>query len=231
VIPEEGLSPYPSNEAPAVSRPAPLPTESAPRSLSERIWGFRWEDHLPLKLDDQGAVLEKSDYETVTGFARENLASIFELDTRPSPFLHGEGDAAAKERFLREVVDFFAVRVDGRLVGIHTANLADWSTYYLRHSSLLPEFEGRRFFHKYISFMLETLGQQRVARLQLETSPANLKILQLVTRYRFRVTGSQTSERWGNVLLLTRFLDPACERVFLNQYCFGNHPRASDSDV
>jgi hypothetical protein len=69
--------------------------------------------------------------------------------------------------------------------------------------------------------MFGVLGQAGVRRFELDTSPANMATIQVLTRLRFNVTGHITSERWGALLRLTKFLDERAEEVFLDSFCSG----------
>lgn len=203
-------------------------TKERPKTLSERTWNFSWDDHLPATIGSRGITIELSSFDEVYEYARENFDRIFELDKKHNPFVHWE-DKGVKERYYRETMDVFVVKREGTLIGINVCGPSDWSSYYLRHSSVLPEAQGNMALSGFIQFIIDKMEQLGVKRLQAETSPANLPIIQILTRLRFNLAGMQLTERWGAIMLLTKFLDKKNEGVFLDQFCFGNHPQASES--
>lgn len=186
---------------------------------SQVLWGIDWAEWLPRKLTSDGIVICASDIDRALPFISGHYASIFEQDLERSPFFSEPFDGA-KMRFYR-ASDVMEIKDAERTVGVLIAAPSDWSTYYLRSVGVLPEYHGRHLPQRILPLMFEHLARAGVRRFETETSPANLAVLQVMTRMRFNVTGSALTERWGALLRLTKFLDEGAEDVFLDKFCSG----------
>jgi RimJ/RimL family protein N-acetyltransferase len=186
---------------------------------SEEFWGVDWESALPRLLTSGGIELRCSDIERALPFIANHYATIFEEEPGSNRFLAEPFDGA-KLRYYRRA-DVFEVADGDETVGLVIGEPSDWSTYYLRTMGMLPDYQGRQLASSIVSFMFDVLGRAGVRRFELDTSPANMATIQVLTRLRFNVTGQITSERWGALLRFTKFLDDRAEEVFLDSFCTG----------
>jgi hypothetical protein len=188
--------------------------------FSEAIWDIDWSEHLPLTITKDGVIVAESSFEQTAPFVRENLGAMFEEDPSSSPFLQGPS-TAAKVRYYTEFGDFFEFKDNGRTAGILVCTPVDWSTYYIRFCAFLPEYQGRQLLHRFFPDFFGILKRAGVERVETETSPSNLAVMHIMNRFRFNVTGTILSERWGALVRFTKFLHEESENVFLRQYCTG----------
>jgi len=188
--------------------------------FSGSIWDLDWSEHLPLTITKDGIVVVESSFEKIAPFVRENLSAMFEEDPATSPFVQGPM-TAAKARYYRAFGDFFEFNDNGRTSGILVCTPVDWSTYYIRFCAFLPEYQGRQLLQRFFPDFFRILKMAGIERIETETSPSNLAVMHIMNRFRFNVTGTILSERWGALVRFTKFLDGASEEVFLRQYCTG----------
>lgn len=187
--------------------------------MSERIWGIRFEDILPLEVS-QGVYAVVSDFERTMSFANQNYSLIFESDPRDMRFFP-DPLTEIKQRYYREMGDFFEFVEDDTTVGFMILTPEDWSTCYIRGAGALPSHQGRRLGSRLLAHLVEPLRQAGVQRLEADTSPANLAVLHLLVRDRYNPTGMVLTDRWGAHVKLTKFLSRPAEDVFLQQFCTG----------
>lgn len=198
-------------------------------TLAERIWDFSWNEVLPRPIGTKGVIMTREPFDEIATFAATHFERIFEIENRDNPFLNNE-PSGYKERYYRETADIFGYRLDGELIGVTLSEPLDWNSYHVRHHSVLEKFQGLGITQGFLNeVVIPELKKLNVKRIQIETSPANLPVIQILTRLRFNITGTVLSERWGANLCMTKFLDPRNESVFLEQFCFGNHPQAKNS--
>jgi hypothetical protein len=188
--------------------------------FSRSIWNIDWSDHLPRVITSDGIAVEWTTFESILPFVNEHLANIFEETFNGSPFLK-RPISPSKARYYRECADVFQFRDGARVVGILVCTPIDWSTYYLRLAATIPEYHGRNLPQRFFPQLFDILKKAGVERVEAETSPSNLAVIHSMTRMRFNVTGTISSERWGVLVRLTKFLDAECEDVFLRQFCAG----------
>jgi ribosomal protein S18 acetylase RimI-like enzyme len=189
---------------------------------STRLWELPWDQVLPLRLTSGGADLVPISYEEISRFVTEHFEEVY--DEPDSPFLW-LAPHEARARYYASFGDLFGFRQDGRIVGIAACAPSDWSTYYIRNVSFLPDIEGQGISQAFLKNLIQILPRHGVERLELETAPSNFGVIQIVTRLGFNVTGQSNTERWGSLLRFTRFLDSNFERVFLDRFCCGRKPQ------
>jgi hypothetical protein len=196
------------------------PAES---KLSEQLWGFRWSDHLPKTLTKDGLYVDYIDYEDAIPFVRENYSTIFQ-ESDENPFSGGK-ISAARSRYYRHAADCFAFKKGNEFGGLFLCTPVDWSTYYIRSTAFVSHFEGRNLIPLFFPHFFKVLKDAGVERVEAETSPSNMRVVYMLTRQRFNVSGSVLSERWGALTKFTKFLDEESEEVFLQQFCSGRKPQ------
>lgn len=198
--------------------------QSVRRTFSERLWNFSWNDILPKPIGSHGVQVEACTLEVLQKFGQEHFHRFFFLDSNDSAFLHTE-DGALKMKYYEQMADVFCHRLDGKIIAVSLCQPGDWNSYYVRHHSILEPYRGLGITQQFFQLLVDELGRHGVKRIQMETAPANFPIISILTRLKFNITGSMLSERWGNTLYFTKFLDPLNKSVFLKQFCFGNNPQ------
>jgi len=189
-------------------------------TLSAAIWNLNWAEHLPLTLADDSVTVEHGDFNDVMPFIVENAAAMFEEDPALSPFLPGCA-TDAKAQYYRRCADCFEFKDRGHSVGVMICTPTDWSTYYIRFSATLPAYRGRRLVQRFFPTFFHILKAAGVERVEADTSPSNLAVVHIMNRFKFNITGTLLSERWGALVRFSKFLHEPSEDVFLRQYCTG----------
>ncbi len=188
-------------------------------TLSRTLWELDWTSLLPHPITEDGIAVQASDYDSAEPFIRDHYATIFEDDPRTAfaaADLH-----PSKGRYYRAAGDFFAFVQRDRMVGLLIGTPIDWCSYYIRSAAVLPEYQGRSLPQRFFPFLFAHLREAGVTRVEADTSPANVVTMKALTNLSFNVCGTQLSERWGALVHLVKYLDPAPQNVFLDQFCAG----------
>ncbi len=196
----------------------------AKRVLSVALWGTPWSANFPVQLSDTTVTVETGTYEEVAEFSRAHYREIYENDPATSPFLLAE-EAPAKEEYYSRNGDFFLFKDEGRVVGFFVGTPIDWGSYYLRNASLLPRYQGKKLYQKFLVYFLECLAARGIKRAEGDVAPSNLGHIHVLNKLAFNISGFNISERWGALVHFTRFLDETHEQRFLDQFCWGVKPQ------
>jgi hypothetical protein len=195
--------------------------------MSERLWGLDWRKVLPWQIGD--VAIEWGSYDDILAFLREHGARL--ADGPEGRFLVEEV-TEAKRRFFADADVFVMRHVGGRVVGFWAGHPSDWSSYYARAMNILPELREGRLASELSSRICETLAGTEVARIEVETSIANIPMTRLLHGLGFLVTGSSNSERWGAMLRFTKFLREKPAETFSRQFVYvpnyGRNPPAKE---
>lgn len=185
---------------------------AAPReSMSQRLWDIDWKSILPLHFDDVRVEYER--LADVQPFMAEVFPQTFNVGRQ---WLQEE-TTEAKRRFGEEM-DAFVFRAGAKVVGLLVAHPSDWSTYYWRVATVLPEYRQRNLLASLGELLYPPLRAAGVKRMELDTSPANRPMVRLLSNQGFIVTSTSSSERWGLSLRFTKFLDDEAERIYTGQF-------------
>jgi RimJ/RimL family protein N-acetyltransferase len=181
------------------------------------LWGVDWRAHLPWELDE-GVTVDPGDLDTALPFIQEHYGAIFESEG-DDRFLHEPLDPP-KLRFL-STTDIFLFHHGTRLIGVLIAHPTDWSSYYIRTTGFLKEYQSRGYGFAWAERACEVLAAAGVGRIEAETTPNNFACIRVLTRLGFNITSTVNSERWGNMVRFTKFLSEDAETHFLDQFCTG----------
>ena len=193
--------------------------------LTERICKLFWKNFLPHQLEGIPITVEYINHQSAYEFIRGNLSRIAHSADPTESFL-SEDRNQTKEQYLDEVVDAFSFRNEkGEIIGVFLGNLLDWSTYYLRYMGLLEEYQGIGIYQTFIRYLSQVLVASGFERLEGHVAPSNFLSVRAHTSLGFNITGFALSERWGALVVFTKFLSKASEAVFLKQFCHGNKPQ------
>ena len=201
-------------------RPSPANSEIARKSLSQKLWDIDWASHFPLRPGGGEVTIEMTSWEEISRFAAQYYTAVFEEDPARS-FFAFQGKKEFRERYYREAGDFFAFTADRKMIGMFIGTAQDWSTYYLRSVLILPEFQGKKLWTRFLESLLSCLGHHGVERVMVDVSPSNLPNVHALNKLGFNVTGYLASERWGALIQFVKFLSPGHEGGFLDQFCMG----------
>lgn len=193
-------------------------------SLTEKIFGLNWSEYFPLELGNPGEFIQIADLKTSSDFFKKNYESIYQKNIWNSPFL-SSGSSITKEKYYETAGDFFAFMDGNKVTGIFVGTLVDWSTYYFRNCSILPEYQGGGRYQKLLKHLLMILKKHSVERVEGDIAPSNLGHIHVLNKLGFNITGLNLSERWGSLVHFTKYLNPTHESVFLDQFCEGVRPQ------
>ncbi|HMJ16623.1 MAG TPA: GNAT family N-acetyltransferase [Polyangiaceae bacterium] len=183
------------------------------------LWNIDWANYLPVTVVDDIDV-EYGSFASASEFISRHYAEIFEQLPGASAFTGGQS-STARSRYYHSVADFFQFTHEQRIVGLLVCTPLDWSTYYLRSGALLPEYQNSKLMQRFVPLIFATLARAGVERIETDTSPSNLRMMQLLTHLGFNVSGTVLTERWGAHVHFTKFLDAKSEQIFLEQFCVG----------
>jgi hypothetical protein len=182
--------------------------------LTQKLWGIDWGKVLPVPA--AGTLVQAVDFDVAAAFMHRHYGEVFDLVPN-SPFARDES-SEARARYYRHAVDCFAFYAGSEPVALLLANAVDWSTYYIRSAAALPRYQGRLLLG-FLPTLFDTLRAVGVERIETDASPTNSTTLQLALRLGFKATGTLTTDRWGALVRLTKFLAPEAERVFVDGHC------------
>jgi len=205
-------------------------SEEKHASLSKVIWNIPWEERFPFSIPGTDVVVTLSTYEEVADFLRQNFAKIYGESALKSPFLLLD-QSEERQRYYRSVGDFFTFVQNGKIIGTFVGTAFDWSTYYLRNISMLPEYRGKKYYQAFLEYFLGCLAQSGVERAEGDIAPDNYASMHVLQKMEFVTTGLHMSERWGAMVHYTKFLKPRNRDVFLNQFCWGEKPEQKPARV
>lgn len=185
------------------------------QSQSWTLWRLDWASLCPVALGG-GVTAAPIGVEDALAFMAAHYAEAFRADAADRRFLP-DPMTPAKRRFLAQS-DRIAFRDGDRVVGLLVGNPVDWSTYYWRTAAFLPEYQGRGLLAALLAHTDRLMAAHGVVRVEGECAPTNYRQLRLLLRLGYVVTSTVTSERWGAMLRLTRFLDEQAEEAFVDRY-------------
>lgn len=200
--------------------------EAEKNGMSSRIWGLHWNELLPQTLPRSGATVRTARYPEIEAFARQNFARIYPEGQAPTPFLWRES-GANKHAFYDTSGDFFLFSLDGRDVGFFVSNAIDWSSYYLRNASFLPEVQGRGIYQEFLELLLGVLQAHGIARTEGHIAPSHHGHIHVFNKLKFKIAGIELSERWGSLVHFVLHLQDAEHEVFLKQFCMDQSHRSA----
>jgi N-acetylglutamate synthase-like GNAT family acetyltransferase len=192
-------------------------------SLSKTLFGVDWYKYFPHKIKAD-VIVRVSSFNEVSNFLKVNYDQIFEVDRSIERF-YSKDSSESKRRYYEACGDFFTFNQNGKIVATFVGNPIDWSSYYLRNIAVSPDYQGGGLYQGFLEHLLPVLRNHRIDRVETEVSPSNLVSVHLLNKLKFNVTGFTTSERWGAVTRMTKFLNPECEQVYLDSFCSGIRPQ------
>ena len=185
--------------------------------MSERLWGVDWARILPWTIGDVS--VELSTFDEILPFVKANAVALFGDEDRR---FFVEEMTGAKLRFWAEC-DVLALRRGGELIGFWGGHPTDWSTYYCRSMSILPEHREGNLATALSTHIHELLVAHGVERVEVDTSIANVPMQRILLRLGLVVTATMSSERWGQILRFTKHFGEESAQVFARQFI--NVPR------
>ena len=199
------------------------------RRLSEEIFGLDWNRILPFRVESAAAEILPADSAEVAGFLAENASTL--LGSRGSGSVIGFDPGPRKRDYCDRVADGFKVVREGRTVGVVVAEPSDWSSYYVRYMSVLPDRRGQGLVSGFVDLFTSVLPRHDVDRLETDISASHLAQIQRLVGLGFYVTGNNQSERFGSLVRMVRFLSVRCERAFQDRFCAGVRTQTVRADT
>jgi len=196
-------------------------------SLAQTLWGLDWQAVFPRFVAGSKIRIAACGYEDFRRFADQHFPEIYGNELNQQNTILDDDDATKRRRavYYTALGDFFLFFDEGRPIGGFACTVADWRTYYLRSSGLLKEYQGRGIYKDFIDLLLAQLDAHGVECVTAEVSPANLTVLNVLNKRKFNITGINNSDRFGSLVVLTRFLHGGSEEGFLNRFCVGVYPQ------
>jgi len=197
---------------------------------SRQLWSLDWTTLCPQPLNLTGSELaisfDLASSDDVENFVVTHYPAIFRVAHSATRLLP-ESNGPAKRAFL-ELSDRFAFRCGGATVGVLVGNPIDWSSYYWRTVAFVPRLQGRGVLAAAMALTEPLLAAAGVERIEGDVAPTNTHQLRALQRLGYTITGHATSERWGVLLRLTKFLHPIGAKTFAAAFCRG--PAADSRD-
>jgi RimJ/RimL family protein N-acetyltransferase len=189
--------------------------ETRLRTMTERWLGFDWSEVLPWRIGDVD--IELGRFEDIEAFLAEHGTTL--VGGEPETRFLVEETTDAKRRFWAEG-DVLVFRHHGRVVGYYGGHPSDWSSYYCRTMTTLPEYRESGLGGEVCRRIEETLAAKGVARIEVDTSNANVPMQRILLGLGFLITATTTSERWGTMLRFTRFVHEDAEETYRRQFVY-----------
>lgn len=215
VLKKAGAKSTASTVASFASSPKLYPIQ---RGLTQLLWGLDWKRHFPLSLDGNLTV-DSSTFAEADAFAKENFRLIYG-DAPQNQFLIVD-DTPARNNFYEQAGDFFLFKDGPANIGMFVGNALDWSTYYIRSISILPDYQGLKLYQQFLAHLIQCLTQRGVARVEVHIAPSNLAHVHVANKLGFAVSGTLLSERWGALTHFTKYLGESNQLIFEKQFCAG----------
>jgi RimJ/RimL family protein N-acetyltransferase len=181
--------------------------------MTERWFGIDWSEVLPWRIGEIDVKL--GTFDDVLSFLEEHSGTLAGGE-RESRFVLEEM-SEAKRRFWAEG-DVLVFVHDNRIVGYFGGHPSDWSSYYCRTMTALPEYRESGLCSEVSRRVWQTMQARGVDRIEVDTSIANVPMQRILLGLGFLVTGTSTSERWGTMLRFTSFLREEAARVYQAQF-------------
>lgn len=193
-------------------------------SLSSSLLNINWQETLPAIFEKKSGEekmlfeLKICSYQQGKEFLAEHGKELFGENTINQNFLMLEF-SPNKESYYQQFVDHFSISIEGRMVGYACIHLQDWSTYYLRYINVLPEYRGHKLVVDFVETVAKTLKEAGLERIETHVAVHNASQISKLVRLGFVANGNYQSERWGNMILLTKFLSLKHKETFNRQFC------------
>src|SRR3989344_2233002 len=142
-------------------------------SLAQKLWGIHWQDHFPLYLSSKEDFVIPASYNAAENFLKANYQEIYEQEKTDHSFI-AENYSVAKEIFYRNNGNFFLFIADEQPVGVFTGTVVDWSTYYFRNCSILPKYQGRKYYQQLLVHLIDILAKHKVERVEGNIAPSHI---------------------------------------------------------
>jgi hypothetical protein len=185
---------------------------------TEQICNFSWINYFPVTLENTQIDVIPCENQLAYEFITNQLAPLFHSNPDHRFFI--ETLNPNKLRFMQAFVDsFFFRNALGETVGVFLGNLSSWNTYYLRYCGLLPNYQGRHLYPKFIRYLIQVLSQFHIDKLETDISPSNLRSIRANTSLSFMTSGITLSENWGSLLRFTKYIAHENEKTFIRQFC------------
>lgn len=184
-------------------------------TVSRKLWDLDWNARLPMNLGTD-CTLRVARPGEIENFAASHFENVYGPATDKDWLIRR--NHPSRTYFYEALADCFILECHGQAIGILVFNATDWSSYYLRNITILPEYQGRGIYKAVLRKVIEILRTLPIERLEVEVAVINRAALKVLANQGFILTGTTISERWGHLCRYTYFLNAENEHVFSKQF-------------
>jgi GNAT superfamily N-acetyltransferase len=192
--------------------------------MNEKISALRTK-YFPLKLND-GYEIVVADKKTVREFLNKHFEAVFPKSSNalPTLLINKERESAIEALVKDSGYDslhqeHFLFTFKGEPVGWSTGETADFMTYYMRNSGIIPEHQNKKLYSQFLAHFADYIKEIGYERLTSQHKADNSEILITKLKAGFVISGMDFDERWGALVRVTKFLHADRESAFKD--CFG----------
>lgn len=142
-------------------------------------------------------------------------APVFRHRDTLSPEAQETADALASR-----LSDAWALRLvveresDGALAGWHTGLQQTWDSFYMMNSAVLPEHRRKGIYAALLDRVVERVRAEGFQAIRSNHRATNNPVLIAKLKAGFHISGMKTTDIFGLLVELTRFLHPVRQKVF-----------------
>lgn len=187
-------------------------------ALTRGVIKLDWKYFFPLKLnfDSPNLCINLISYNTAREFIVNNHKANFSSEFE-SAFSSIE-ITPHKDSYYEFSCDHFGYFDGDSLIGVFIAEIEDWSSYYIRYVSILAQYQSLGFATTTYNYLTEILQDYNVKRLTIDVTPSNFPQMQSMLKSGFICTGMSNSDRWGQLMHLTKYIDEKALGSYTHQY-------------
>lgn len=187
-------------------------------SLTQQIWGLDWKQHLPKPLSESVRVEVRS-FAEAAPIISQLFPEVYQIDGK-SPFGETKG-GDFKKKYYETAGDFFIFYDSAKgekIAGMAIGTVLDWSSYNFRNIAVAPDYQQSGLYPSFFEVLCDVLGKHGVSRIEGDVAPSNRHHIHVLNKMGYMVTAMSYSERWGVLLHIAKYLDPAeeerCTKLF-----------------
>ncbi|MCM0606139.1 MAG: GNAT family N-acetyltransferase [Xanthomonadaceae bacterium] len=194
-------------------------TKPTHQSLSSQFWGIDWAKELAIYDSNN----QNNDLKVKYSSSQDSLSFLakhFKNELHKTiNYKESEVTALNKKKFYENFSDFFLVFSEsGEPISTMFGNALDWSTYYIRFCATLPQYRRLGAQSIVVDRLKHVLSNFGVERICFDFNPTNKSQINYLNHAGFNLTGNMQTDRWGQVIQTTMFLNPESEKRFREKF-------------
>lgn len=120
-----------------------------------------------------------------------------------------------KEQVLKNQVRLdLGLYVNDKLIGSFMGRSTEKGVFRMGTSVILSEYQGRGYYNQLLDYVVAWAKEQGFLAIESNHNYCNSKIISAKLRKGFYISGTQSTLTYGNIVTLTKFLDPNLEELF-----------------